>query len=203
MDANTEASIITIQQVSAGLQQRTICKTTAETYISKMRMIGRILAKNKHCLSEEAFVLNDDGSIKLNEEFGFNELKLPMSAAVGTTLFALISVDDTLPQRSVAKRKQSEMNGSPTILEALEVSISSTATSSSFVDLTNPGKDLVTISSGCMKGYRSALKWWHRYENFNYGKYRFEFSTELDNALQNTLASYKRDVADKKTRGNV
>ena len=111
------------------------------------------------------------------------KLKLPMTVDVARSLFALLSIDDTLPKR---KRKRTdnveeveegegedeereEIEGiaevapsisipsllTPNALEANSAALSSTEV----LAAVDPSKDLVTASAQTYQNYKSALKW--------------------------------------------
>lgn len=66
---------------------------------------------------------------------------------------------------------------------------------------TNPGANVVTITAGCMMGYKSALKYWHRLPNFLWGKVATTMDAHLDARLKSFNSAYKRDIGSKKRRG--
>ena len=63
------------------------------------------------------------------------------------------------------------------------------------------GKDKVTVTAQTYQNYNSALKWWHEFTCVAWDKVGVEWPVSVDRAINNSIASYKRDVGVKKRRG--
>ena len=67
--------------------------------------------------------------------------------------------------------------------------------------LYNPAKYLCTVTGQTYQNYKSALKWWHTYEDPLISKEAVPWPRELDDDLQNQIQGYKNDVGEKKRDG--
>jgi hypothetical protein len=65
----------------------------------------------------------------------------------------------------------------------------------------NPGKDKVTIVAGSMMNFASAIKWLHKFINVDIGKVRYRISEEVVDEIKHIMATYKRDVGEKRRKG--
>ena len=65
----------------------------------------------------------------------------------------------------------------------------------------NPAAKIATVSAQTYQNYKSALKWWHKYDNPEWGKVGYPWPGDVDDAINIQIASYKRDVGLKKRAG--
>ena len=107
---------------------------------------------------------------------------LPITTETAQLLFGMISVDDTLPK----KRK---------ITSVIEVEETSAR------NALNPAVNKVTVSAQTYQNYKSALRWWHEYTSPTMKKVGKPWPVDVDVALKKAIATYKRDIGDKKRRG--
>jgi len=133
-----------------------------------------------------------------------------MNVETAKLLFGMISVDDTLPTRN----KRTNRNNNNTLNNDTMIDDAATNTDDIIMeegnqpeaavvlatDL-NPAKNKVTVSSQTYQNYKSALKWWHEFESPDMEKIGKPWPREVDVALKKAIATYKRDVGDKKRRG--
>jgi hypothetical protein len=66
---------------------------------------------------------------------------------------------------------------------------------------TNPAAKVATVSAQTYQNYKSALKWWHKYDSPECGKVGYPWPGDVDDAINIQIASYKRDVGLKKRAG--
>ena len=104
-------------------------------------------------LREKAFMLDEEFRPMMHTGNPTAErihmLRLPLTADVVIPLFAQIANDGSL----VKKKRAREYN--------LTVELDNSNT---------PGKNLITVSPQTYQNYKSALKWWHEYDNSDIGK---------------------------------
>jgi hypothetical protein len=110
---------------------------------------------------------------------------LPIAVGVAQLLFGMISVDTNLPK----KRKANALAAAAVEEEEENINV------------LNPAKNKVTVSSQTYQNYKSALRWFHEYTCPAMGKVGMPWPTEVDLVLRGAISSYKRDVGDKKRRG--
>jgi len=115
---------------------------------------------------------------------GVLKLKLPMKKDIDQIL--LISVDVTLP-----KKKRPRDNAMQDEVNRIDDEI----------QLLGIGKNKVTVTAQTYQNYKSALKWWHEFNCPAWDKVGIEWPADCDRAINNSIASYKRDIGVKKRRG--
>jgi hypothetical protein len=205
-----------VSAISAGLSTRIISDDTGKGYVSSIRTMQKIIVKNPIVFPVEnyPFERGDDGTIliytNVNIVKGVYKWVLPITLDNVKKLFALLSVDDSLPQEKKQRRRRGD-DGPLTIpQEDEEVAVADEdvvedvpVVGPLVIDLvnTNPGKDKVTIVSGSMMNFASALKWLHKFVNADIGKVRYRMSEEVKDEISSITATYKRDVGDKRKRG--
>ena len=65
----------------------------------------------------------------------------------------------------------------------------------------NLGTNLIIVSSQTFQNYKSALRWWHEYSNVSMAKVGHAWPTDVNDAINIAIASYKRVVGEKKWKG--
>lgn len=78
-------------------------------------------------------------------------LNMPMEADVANILFALISVNDTLPKKKKTMKRAAEEE---------EVLNDEREGETSLLGI---GKNKVTVTAQTYQNYKSELKWWHEF----------------------------------------
>lgn len=117
------------------------------------------------------------------------KLKLPMTVDVVGKLLGFLSVDTDLV-KNVA------------VVEGNAIMSESEDESDEDIEK-QPAKDLPTISAGTMKNFKSALKWFHEFEDLEIGKKGCPWSQEVERQCKTIINGYKRDVGLKKRKGNL
>ena len=179
---NTEA----LRAISRGQKRRSVSDKTTGTYLSRMSTISKVIVKNPglHCLLED-----NPPTYHIGEASKVVRLKFPVTSDEAQDLFAAISVDGTLPTKK--RRTVTDVDADTINLDA-----------GRDVDhLWNPGRGYCTVTSQTYQNYKSAFKWWHKYENPLWNKVGCGFLAEVDDELQNQIHGYKKDVGAKKRDG--
>ena len=200
MSSNRSRQLPSVQQldtIAQGQEQRTVLEGSSTTYISKCRVITRIL--NEIPIVRENALEFDEAGVPLQYSGvakGVYRLKLPMTVETGRTLFAAISVDTTLPKKR--RRGNYDENEEEGEMEDVQEEV---------VDLTedalNPAKNKRTVCAQTYQNYKSALKWFHEHNDpLGKDKVGVAWPAELDRQINQQIKSYKRDIGIKK-RNNV
>jgi hypothetical protein len=71
------------------------------------------------------------------------------------------------------------------------------------VDAMNPSRNKRTVSAQTYQNYKSALRWWHTYNNPEMEKVGYPWPEELNNIIAIQISAYKRDVGAKKRQGTM
>jgi hypothetical protein len=221
-----------LDSVIRGQAERNVLEVSRNGYLSKMKVITELLEKVPE-LKAQALELDANGNARKykGEASNILRLKLPMSPETAQALFALISIDTTLPKKRKRVRQKNDgdhindnaPSGDASVTAATgeqegevqeeQESVASTPTNegdhaaAAVVGremreyIRNPAKDYVTVSSQTYQNYKSALKWWHEYDCLDMEKVGSVFPAEVDKVCKTSIASYKRDVGSKKRRG--
>jgi len=197
--ATMNLNITNLLSIAEGQSQRTIVQISRKGYLSKMKVLTNIL-NGVQDLRHEALELDEDG-VAMNhtgEAHHILKLKLPMSELVGKLLFAAVSIDGNLPRKRKrgndnAEAEAENIDGEVEIVGELRVN--------NEVASTIPGYDVHTVSAQTYQNYKSALKWWHELNCNEYEKVGHIFPAGLDTAINGQIATYKRDIGEKKRRG--
>lgn len=90
-----------LDAIVSGQRQRTCMDVSRKGYLSKMKVMTAILNEMDDAIREEAFELNEDKTAKMHtgEAAKIYMLTLPISLNTAMRLFAVISVDETLPRK--------------------------------------------------------------------------------------------------------
>ena len=183
-----------LDAIILGQQQRTVLEATNYIYISKCRVMTKILDEMEDQIREEALELDENGNAKehIGAAHGVLQLKLPISVATAQRLFAAISVDITLPK--VRSRQEPE--------EDLDADEDEEEQSVNPEQAHNPARLLKTVTTQTYQNYKSALKWWHEH-NDPEGKAKIgcTWPSEVNREVTAQIKSYKRDVGQKKRAG--
>lgn len=190
--------LIDLEKVTGTCKNRARDEKTISGYLSKVKRIGDLLENNFHLLKTEMFCENDpfirseDGVIQYYSNTKMRILKLPMNLKTFSNLCGLLTIDTSLP-RVAKKRKIEEIDETQTDMIPIQS-----------INQSSPSKDSPTITVGCLGGYKSAIKWFHKFAgDENIQKEVFVFNPELDFEFQEIIKGYKRDVGDKKLRGII
>ena len=176
-------------------QKRTsVMSSTVLQHMSRVKVLTRVLWKIKE-LREEAFELDPVTRKPLRyigDASDIYRLKLPISVRVATLLFAQVSIDGDLVLRKRRNIDESD-NDDPINDNQLIVDLGAVRTS---------GRNIRTVSAQTYQNYKSALKWWHEYEDTELlDKTSSIWPTDVDTELKTKIKSYKREVGIKKCIG--
>ena len=198
--ANNQLRVRTVEAldaIAAGQQQRTVLEDTNKIYISKCRVMTKILNELAGVdprgldIRAMALVLDANGNAveHTGTARGVYRLILPMSPDTARRLFAAISVDTSLPRKKRRLGIEDEIDEEVIARDANEERL-------------NPGRNLRTVSAQTYQNYKSALKWWHKHHDPDgKGKEGSVWSDAVEEQINQQIASYKRDVGIKKRRG--
>ena len=177
--------------VVQGQSERSILERSKKTYLSKVKVMMRLLNECDDIRSD-CLIMDDNNKPMQHSGIasGIFKMKLPISCETAQLLFAMISIDDTLPKQSVHRRR--EVNEGARADDTDEINE---------IDLMDPGKDKLTVTPQTYQNYKSALKWWHRFSSASCDKVGVAWPEDVDAALNKSIASYKRDVGVKKRKG--
>ena len=203
---NQQFNISVLQHVAHGQVLRTVKCNSMKQYLSKVKVMTDILNHSPE-LRNQSLECNEDGTAKKHTGMASNifKLKLPVTVDTAKLLFAALSIDDSLPRAAKKRRLQQSHSEEP--VDSLEpredeiVEAVSETLNDNELDMRNPGKDKVTVTGQSYQNYKSALKWWHCHEDFLLDKVGYLWPAAVDNSIKQAIASYKRDVGDKKRRG--
>lgn len=172
-----------LELVVEGQGLRNILDKSISCYLSKCKVMTELLNKN-NVIRARALLIDEQGNALKHTGLASRvfKLRLPMEVETAKLLFAMLSIDTSLP-----KRKRPEMG----------VTLSATH----ITDPRNPAADQVTVSAQTYQNYKSALKWWHEYDSAEMDKTSEPWSAELDTCIRQRIASYKRDIGTKKRKG--
>jgi hypothetical protein len=87
--------------------ERSILERSKKTYLSKVKKMMRLLNECDDIRSD--CLIMDDNDKPLQHSgiaSGIFKMKLPISCETAQLLFAMISIDDTLPKQSVHRRRE-------------------------------------------------------------------------------------------------
>jgi len=191
-----------LEAIAEGQEQRTVLEDTKGIYISKCRVMTRILNELEGVDSEGndvralALELDEAGSAveHIGVARGVYRLNLPIRTDTVRRLFAAISVDTTLPKKrrrvnAVARREEED--------EAVVDLVNNGA-----VENNDPARNFQTVCAQTYRNYKSALKWWHMHHDpVNKGKIGCDWPAAVDDQINQQIKAYKRDVGMKKRRG--
>jgi hypothetical protein len=175
-------------------KRSTVMDSTVYQHMGRVKVLTRVLWKIKG-LRAEAFEL-DPVSNKPLKHIGpakqIYKLKFPVTTRVASLLFSQVSIDTELVNRKRKRLEESESDESDDdIIEVNDLD-----------DLRDPSKDLQTVSAQTYQNYKSALKWWHEFEDIELcNKPSFIWPEEIDVVIKKKTKAYKRAVGLKKRRG--
>ena len=154
---------------------------------SKGNYLGKINTIKLYLLSR------DDHDLLIDQN---NQIILPLPSAVVEDLFSWLNTNTDLPKKRPRRRNINDEDDH--IIDDDDVyddeDENNNNTNNNVPDESIFAENSITISSSCMQGYKSALIWLYK-EN------RIPFSTDINNWCETFILGYKRDVADKKSRG--
>ena len=203
-----------LEAIAAGQEQRTVLEDTREIYISKCRVMTRILNELEGVDSEGnnvralALELDEDGNAVeyIGAARGVYRLNLPIRPDTARRLFAAISVDTTLPKKrrrvNAVERMEEEREDYDEVHNQEQVVV--VLDNAGTVDNNDPARNLQTVCAQTYQNYKSALKWWHMHHDpINKGKIGCDWPTSVDDQINQQIKAYKRDVGMKKRRGVI
>jgi len=176
-----------IQAFIAHARNRTRAFQTQRGYLSCLRTIGKLMVENWEVYCIKPIDVDCDGNIAyypadyLFKGKPIPKFVLPMDAGVAMTMFCHLS------QKEQPSRKR---QGNHAIDLTSEV-----------VDPTNPSRNTITMASGSLINFISAVKWWHGYEDTAKGKKRVAFPENVSEQLRELCNGYKKEVGLKRKRG--
>ena len=176
-----------LDHIVQGQAERNILNGSIKGYLSKCKVMTHMLYSSND-LRLRAIEHDENGEPIKHTGMAKDvyKLKFPITVEIGQYLFALISVDPSLPRR---KRGRQEIETNANGNEEHET------------NRMNPAAKQVTVSAQTYQNYKSALKWWHRYNSPEMGKIGYEWPAALEEAIVKAIGSYKRDIAVKKRSG--
>ncbi len=204
---------IVLQQVAQGQAERNILDKSKKGYLGKMRVMTGLLNKLENRATFLVFDEENNPVYYTGSADKIIKMVLPMEKNIGQLLFAMLSIDDTLPKKRKAAVEVIDLadGDAPPPVTAPPIIINdnnnrrrrnnSNRDEQTVDDALNPGKDKVTVTAQTYQNYKSALKWWHEFDCPIMDKIGVPWPAEVDNAIKKAIASYKRDVGDKKRRG--
>jgi len=190
-----------LDAVARGQRIRTVKSNSHTTYISKMRVMSRILWSIQE-IRQSALFLTPDGQPQehTGDATGVYKLKLPISVSTAQRLFAAISVDPTLAKKRIRRNVVDDGTDDDAVPDP--TGIHAIGPNDIVPDNINPGRDVATCRSQTYQNYKSALKWWHEHHNVvNRDKEGSPWPLEVEQVLKQQVQSYKRDVGEKKRKG--
>jgi len=199
-DERLNIDVRVLDGIARGQRIRTVKTNSHSTYLSKMRVMSRILWSIEETRAT-IFHLEDDGQPKehTGDARGVYKLRLPISAITAQRLFAAISIDPTLARKK--KRKANDDESSEEEDMELE-GVHNVEPTDPVPDVINPGQNIVTCRSQTYQNFKSALKWWHQHHNeIDHDKIGCEWPADVEQVLKQQVQSYKRDVGEKKRSG--
>lgn len=181
-----------VDLIVEGQGSRTVLANTHDEYLSKVRVITRLMVKHLD-IFKDALVLDEDGAPTYHsgQANKVHKIALPLLVTDAQRLFGIISVDETLP----SKRKRGNVDNVDVINEG------NNNNNFDETDPRNPARNVVTVSAQTYQNYKSALKWWHELNNEPMDKVGCLWPIDVDKALVKAIAAYKRDVGQKKRKG--
>ena len=198
-----------LSNVSQGQRTRTVLEGTNKCYISKCRVLTRILDSIQD-LREDALEIDENGVAleHIGEAHGLLRLKLPITVDTARLLFAAISIDETLTKtrgrRVAAVDEAAEIEGNNELGDedgAVDAAAVSVAEDSVNLN-SDPASNLHTVAAQTYVNYNSALKWWHEHHDpVGKEKNGHPYPIDVDAAIKEQIRAYKRDVGGKKRRG--
>jgi len=211
-----QRNVEVLEAIAEGQEQRTVLEDTRDIYISKCRVMTRILNElngvdsTGNDVRALALELDADGNAieHIGAARGIYRLHLPMRPDTARRLFAAISVDTSLPK----KKRRDDDNAEAVPPRVLEDLVDGEGTGLAVViednrenDAVNdndPGRNLLTVCAQTYQNYKSALKWWHiHHDPISKGKFGYEWPAIVDDQINQQIKAYKRDVGMKKRRG--
>ena len=214
-----QRNVEVLEAIAEGQEQRTVLEDTRDIYISKCRVMTRILNElngvdsTGNDVRALALELDADGNAieHIGAARGIYRLHLPMRPDTARRLFAAISVDTSLPKKrrridddaeAVPQRALEDLeDGEGAGLEEQAVVVLDNRENGA-VDNNDPGRNLQTVCAQTYQNYKSALKWWHlHHDPISKGKFGYDWPATVDDQINQQIKAYKRDVGMKKRRG--
>ena len=188
-------SIEELTAVAEGQFQRTVLDETQKGYMSKMAVMSNMMDKFQEPLRGESLhIVDNNAQHHIGEAARILKLKLPLTVRVAQSIFAAISINEDLPKR---KRRRADDDD--------EVAVNNDDEDGTVVDvrnMLNPAANKVTVSAQTYQNYKSALRWWHEHNDPIFkDKVGFPWPESVNMAVKQQIASYKRDVGEKKRKG--
>lgn len=135
--------------------------------------------------------LNNDDEMEERDESDSCPVSHNPTTMVGTSIsFPISTVDLNNSTENVLSDGNGESQHETTLVE-------------SSVDAMNPSRNKRTVSAQTYQNYKSALKWWHTYNNPDMDKVGHPWPEELNNIIAIQIQAYKRDVGAKKRQGTM
>ena len=159
---------------------------------SKGNYLGKINTIKLYLLSREDHVTLIDQN---------NEIIVPLSSGVVEDLFSWLSTNTNLPKKRTRRRtiniNDGDVDDDDQIIgddDDVEEDDENNINNNADIDESIFAENSITISSSCMQGYKSALIWLYKEK-------RIPFSSDINNWCETFILGYKRNIADKKSRG--
>jgi len=165
-----------LNQVATGQQQRNISSGSIKSYLSKMRVITTKINQIED-LRLDALEFGDDGNplSHAGAAHAVLKLKLPMAVETGRLLFAALSIDGALPRK---RRNDAVVPEQARAADNIVEQDGDLEPATAEIPINPPqnvnqlhiAENILTVSAQSYQNYKSALKWWHEYSNFEYDK---------------------------------
>jgi hypothetical protein len=134
-----------LNQVIHGQSERNILEKSKKTYLSKCKVMTKLLNNCEEDIRLQSLDLDINGNCQFHTGLaaGVMMLKMPMEEEVAKILFALISVDDTLPRKKKDNIERVE--------EGEDVLNDDREDENSMLDI---GKNKVTVTAQTYQNYK-------------------------------------------------
>jgi len=216
MESTNYNDLAALDRIVQGQAERNVKENSLSQYLGRCNSMFTLLYQNR-ALRVEAFEHDEDGNVlkHTGQAEKLFKLRLPMNVSTAKYLFAMISINPNLVKKKKRNREEAEIDNDADIDPAINITtldpdidpainitnIDPDSADNNVEGSTNPAAKIVTVTAQTYQNYKSALKWWHAYDCPDMDKIGYAWPTEIDEALKKAIASYKRDIAEKKRRG--